>query len=203
MSGGHFSNYGYIYHEVDDFADELSSEIKANTIPDEWGQKRNFSEATLAILCEQVVAMKKMAKIMQLIDKLYSDDLSEETFSTSYGILGMSNDEEIPEIEIIVDNTALWKYVGDDKDWKGTVVELVCFDEISGIYVKYVSDPHGNSRLNLDKEYVWQRRSEKELPDRVYGKIFYWCRDFYSDIAYHENYAVSTRKPDWEPYESR
>lgn len=79
MSGGHFNGSGYIYYQVSQFADELENEVSRNTIKDEYGYSRNYSEETLNYLKEQVSKIRKMSEIMRHIDYLYSGDHDEDS----------------------------------------------------------------------------------------------------------------------------
>lgn len=80
MSGGHFCDCGYIYHQVSQFARELEDEILNNDKPDEYGYTYNYSSEVIEYLEEQVHLMHKMADIMWHIDKLYSGDHGEDSF---------------------------------------------------------------------------------------------------------------------------
>ena len=86
MSGGHFNDNGYIYHQVSQFAYELEEEINNN------GKERNdtgyygidyypkHSSEVIEYLEEQVHFIHKMADIMRHIDFLYSGDHGEDSF---------------------------------------------------------------------------------------------------------------------------
>ena len=86
MSGGHFNDNGYIYHQVSQFAYELENEIQNN------GKERNdtgyygidyypnHSAEVIEYLEEQVHFIHKMADIMRHIDYLYSGDHGDDTF---------------------------------------------------------------------------------------------------------------------------
>ena len=80
MSGGHFNGNGYIYYQVDNFADELEFDIEKNDIPDEYQYAPRFSSETLAYLKSQIHVIRKMAKVMKEIDYLYSGDHGEDSF---------------------------------------------------------------------------------------------------------------------------
>jgi hypothetical protein len=80
MSGGHFNDNGYIYHQVSQFAYELEEEIETNEKEDEYGYVRNHSPEVIEYLKEQVHFIHKMADIMRHIDFLYSNDTSEDLF---------------------------------------------------------------------------------------------------------------------------
>ena len=80
MSGGHFNSNGYIYFQVQDFADDLEKEIQNNNIKDEYGWCPSFNEETLAYLKKQVTLIRKMAKVMKEIDYLYSGDHGQDSF---------------------------------------------------------------------------------------------------------------------------
>jgi hypothetical protein len=80
MSGGHFNDNGYIYHQVSQFAYELEEEIANNSKPDEYGYAKNYEPEVLEYLEEQVHYLHKMADIMRHIDYLYSGDHGSDTF---------------------------------------------------------------------------------------------------------------------------
>jgi len=80
MSGGHFNDNGYIYHQVDQFAYELEEEIQNNNVKDEYGYTPNRSPEVIEYLEEQVHILHKMADIMRHIDFLYSGDHGDDTF---------------------------------------------------------------------------------------------------------------------------
>jgi hypothetical protein len=85
MSGGHFNGNGYIYYQVDQFADELENEIQNNDVEDRWGYSPSLSQETLDYLKVQIAEMHRIAKIMREIDYLYSSDHSEESFMKAVG----------------------------------------------------------------------------------------------------------------------
>ncbi len=74
MSGGHFNNCGYVYHRVEEFAEELKDAIIKN--------ERNYSPKTIYILNQILDRIEETHKLMKVVDYLFSDDLSEETFQT-------------------------------------------------------------------------------------------------------------------------
>jgi hypothetical protein len=76
MSGGHFNDIGYVYYKVQQFADELETEIIENNTLDEY----NYSDNVITILKKQLPEIHKIAKIMRHIDYLYSGDCGEESF---------------------------------------------------------------------------------------------------------------------------
>jgi len=86
MSGGHFTNCGYDYYRVRQFADELEEEIRNNgkskyedrTYGQDWYP--NHSDEVIEYLKEQVPKMRKMAEIMRHIDYLYSGDHGDDSF---------------------------------------------------------------------------------------------------------------------------
>jgi hypothetical protein len=80
MSGGHFNDCGYVYYKVDNFCDELEIEIQENFIKDDWGYYKGYSDEVIQLLKEQILFLRKAAKIMKHIDYLYSGDYGEETF---------------------------------------------------------------------------------------------------------------------------
>ena len=81
MSGGHFNDCGYIYHQVSQFAYELEEEIQNNNKPDEYdGYVKNYAPEVIEYLEEQVHFIHKMADIMRHIDFLYSGDHGEDSF---------------------------------------------------------------------------------------------------------------------------
>lgn len=80
MSGGHFNYSGYIYFQVEEFADQLEKDIKNNNIPNEYGYCPNYSPEVIKYLKSQVSKIRKMAKAMKDIDYLYSGDHGEDSF---------------------------------------------------------------------------------------------------------------------------
>jgi hypothetical protein len=80
MSGGHFTDCGYDYYRVSQFADELEGEIQNNNVKDEYGYSPNYNQEVIEYLKEQVPKMRKMAEIMRHIDYLYSGDHGEDSF---------------------------------------------------------------------------------------------------------------------------
>ena len=84
MSGGHFNDYGYEYHKVYQFADELEQEIrhngKAGTDGDHSNWYPNHSDECIEYLKEQLPKLRKMAEIMRHIDYLYSGDNCDDSF---------------------------------------------------------------------------------------------------------------------------
>lgn len=82
MSGGHFNDCGYIYYRVEQFADELESEIENNDIPDpdNYDYCPNLQPDTLQYLRAKVVELRRLSQVMRHIDYLYSGDHGEESF---------------------------------------------------------------------------------------------------------------------------
>ena len=80
MSGGHFNDNGYIYYRVNQFSDELESEILNNENKDEYNYCPNYNEQTLEVLRKQIPLIRKAAEIMRAIDYLYSGDHGEDSF---------------------------------------------------------------------------------------------------------------------------
>ncbi len=80
MSGGHFNDNGYVYHDVDYFAYELEIKIENNNQPDEYGWAPNYPDEVLEYLKKQVAAIRKTASIMRHIDYLYSGDHGSDNF---------------------------------------------------------------------------------------------------------------------------
>ena len=86
MSGGHFNDNGYIYHQVSQFVYELEEEIQNNGREKEdcgyYGEKYypNHSPEVIDYLEEQVHFIHKMADIMMHIDYLYSGDIGDDGF---------------------------------------------------------------------------------------------------------------------------
>ena len=86
MSGGHFTDCGYHYHRVSQFADELEGEIQNNgrarnedrIYGYEWYP--NHEPEVIEYLKEQLPKMRKMAEIMRHIDYLYSGDHGDDSF---------------------------------------------------------------------------------------------------------------------------
>lgn len=80
MSGGHFNGNGYVYYRVDQFSDELESEILNNENKDDYNYCPNYNEQTLEVLRKQIPLIRKAAEIMRAIDYLYSGDHGEDSF---------------------------------------------------------------------------------------------------------------------------
>ena len=80
MSGGHFNGNGYIYYQVNQFADELENDIENNNRPDEYSSAINLNEEALSYLKSKLPEIRKMADIMRAIDYLYSGDHAEDSF---------------------------------------------------------------------------------------------------------------------------
>lgn len=80
MSGGHFNGNGYIYYQVNQFADELENDIDNNNRPNEYGSAINLNEEVLSYLKSKLPEIRKMADIMRAIDYLYSGDHGEDSF---------------------------------------------------------------------------------------------------------------------------
>lgn len=80
MSGGHFNDNGYIYHQVSQFAYELENEIQNNNVKDDYGYASDYNQEVIEYLEDQVHFLHKMADIMRHIDYLYSGDHGQDTF---------------------------------------------------------------------------------------------------------------------------
>ena len=80
MSGGHYNSNGYVYYQVDQFADELEMDIRNNNRKDEYGYSPDFNEETLQILKRELHNIRRVATLMRHIDYLYSGDHGEDTF---------------------------------------------------------------------------------------------------------------------------
>jgi hypothetical protein len=86
MSGGHFTDCGYDYYKVAQFANELEVEIENNgkardedrTYGYEWYP--NHDPDVIDVLQEQIPKLRKMAEIMKHIDYLYSGDIGDDSF---------------------------------------------------------------------------------------------------------------------------
>ena len=90
MSGGHFTDCGYDYHKVRQFADELADEIQRNGKVGEEGEwYPNHSDEVIEYLKKQVRKMRKMSEIMRCCDYLYSGDTCDDSFM-----------ERVKEVEI-------------------------------------------------------------------------------------------------------
>jgi len=85
VSGGTFNNSGYIFYQVDQFADELELEILNNSRKDEYGFSRNFDEKTLDDLRNRIPEIRRLAKIMKEIDWLYSGDTGPDDYLKRVG----------------------------------------------------------------------------------------------------------------------
>ena len=73
MSGGRFNSCGYIYYQVEQFADELENNIEKN-------EDFSMRQDTLDYLRGQVSSLRKISQIMRHIDYLYSGDHGEDSF---------------------------------------------------------------------------------------------------------------------------
>lgn len=71
MSGGHFNDNGYIYYQVEQFADELKHEI---TDEENGCMKRQ----TVMLLQTYVQRATELANIMRHIDYFFSGDICED-----------------------------------------------------------------------------------------------------------------------------
>ena len=80
MSGGHFNGNGYIYYQVNQFADELENDIENNNKPDEYGYAPAFNEEVISYLKSKLPEIRKMSEIMRAMDYLYSGDHGEDSF---------------------------------------------------------------------------------------------------------------------------
>ena len=80
MSGGHFSDCGYDYYKVAQFADELEVDIQNNDVKNEYEYAPNYSPETIKYLRKQLRQMRMTAEIMRHIDYLYSGDYCEDSF---------------------------------------------------------------------------------------------------------------------------
>jgi hypothetical protein len=84
MSGGHFTDNGYDYYKVAQFADELEQEIATNGLVCEdfymKGFYPNHDPDVIDVLQEQIPKLRKMADIMRHIDYLYSGDIGDDGF---------------------------------------------------------------------------------------------------------------------------
>ena len=86
MSGGHFTDCGYDYYKVAQFADELEEEIQNNgreCEPNGFYNETwfpNHDPDVIEYLKEQIPKMRKMAEIMRHIDYLYSGDHGDDSF---------------------------------------------------------------------------------------------------------------------------
>ena len=81
MSGGHFTDYGYDYYKVAQFADELEQEIRHNgKVGEEGDWYPDHSDEVIEYLKEQVPKLRKMSEIMRHIDYLYSGDTCDDSF---------------------------------------------------------------------------------------------------------------------------
>ncbi len=80
MSGGHFNYNGYIYFQVEEFANQLEKDIANNNIPDEYGYSSAYNNEVIDYLKFQVSKIRQMAETMRAIDYLYSGDHGEDSF---------------------------------------------------------------------------------------------------------------------------
>lgn len=87
MSGGHFNDNGYVYYQVNQFADELEREIENNNTPDEYGYAQQFNAEVTQYLKSQLLHLRKLANVMRHIDYLYSGDHGEDSFLRNVRLL--------------------------------------------------------------------------------------------------------------------
>lgn len=78
MSGGHFADNGYIYYQVEQFADELRHELTN----EDQGCLKPTTVATLRIYVQRIL---ELARMMRHIDYFYSGDTSEECLIRNMG----------------------------------------------------------------------------------------------------------------------
>jgi hypothetical protein len=88
MSGGHYNNHGYVYYQVEQFADELEMDIRNNNRKNEYNYCPDFSEETLQILKRELHNIRRVATLMRHIDYLYSSDYGEDTFAEQIKLMG-------------------------------------------------------------------------------------------------------------------
>lgn len=88
MSGGHYNNHGYVYYQVEQFADELEMDIRNNNRKNEYNYSHDFSEETLQILKRELHNIRRVATLMRHIDYLYSSDYGEDTFAEQIKLMG-------------------------------------------------------------------------------------------------------------------
>lgn len=88
MSGGHYNNHGYVYYQVEQFADELEMDIRNNNRKNEYNYSPDFSEETLQILKRELHNIRRVATLMRHIDYLYSSDYGEDTFAEQIKLMG-------------------------------------------------------------------------------------------------------------------
>lgn len=88
MSGGHYNNHGYVYYQVEQFADELEMDIRNNNRKNEYNYCPDFSEETLQILKKELHNIRRVATLMRHIDYLYSSDYGEDTFAEQIKLMG-------------------------------------------------------------------------------------------------------------------
>jgi len=88
MSGGHYNNHGYVYYQVEQFADELEMDIRNNSRKNEYNYCPDFSEETLQILKRELHNIRRVATLMRHIDYLYSSDYGEDTFAEQIKLMG-------------------------------------------------------------------------------------------------------------------
>lgn len=93
MSGGHFNGCGYVYYQVNQFADELENEIENNERENEYGYAPLYRPDVIAYLKSVLPMIQKTAKIMKEIDYLYSGDHGEDSFMSIVQRLEKSTSE--------------------------------------------------------------------------------------------------------------
>jgi uncharacterized protein (DUF1015 family) len=80
MSGGNFNDNGYIYYQVNQFADELENAIQNNHKKNDYGYASEYNEEVIAYLKSKLPEIRKVSEIMRAIDYLYSGDHGEDSF---------------------------------------------------------------------------------------------------------------------------
>lgn len=87
MSGGSFN---YAYSRVEQFAEELRAKIADNGKENDYGEKREFSPETIALLQSIAEYSERTAKLMRAAELLYSGDTGEDSFSAT--VLGVCSE---------------------------------------------------------------------------------------------------------------
>jgi len=80
MSGGAFSSNGYVYYQVNQFADELENRLDNNNVADEYGYAPEYPQEIVEYLRKQVVNLRRISEVMRATDYLFAGDHGPENF---------------------------------------------------------------------------------------------------------------------------
>ena len=81
MSGGTFDANQYV---LSDIADDIERLIAGNSIKNDWGYSRDFSNETLEKFEETVIQLKIASNMVHRVDWLVAGDDGEDTFHTKW-----------------------------------------------------------------------------------------------------------------------